>query len=93
MPWHYFWRHDSKLNDIHHNDIHHNYTQHNAEYCYAECLVCSLSSKLSVKYKPFMLSDIMLSVIILNVVAPSFLRYVGHKYNDVGQKMAPRHSA
>jgi hypothetical protein len=43
-----------------------------AEYCHAECGFCWLSLMLNVTYKPFMLSAIMLSVVVLSVVAPKW---------------------
>jgi len=43
------------------------FTQHNAEHCYAHCWLCPEKFMLSVTYKPFMLSDIMMNVVMLNV--------------------------
>jgi hypothetical protein len=74
-------RHDTQHNDIQRKDIQHDDTQHycnlikydiqhddtqlNAEHWYAECPVM-----LSVIYKPYMLSIVMLGVVILTVGAP-----------------------
>jgi hypothetical protein len=73
-------RHDTQLNDIQHIDVQHNDpqhndtqqndTKHNAQQCCAECPVM-----LSVKYKPCMLRDVMLNVIMLSVVAPNINLY------------------
>ncbi len=47
-----------------------NDTQHNAEHCYTQCRLCWVSLMLSVTYKPFMLSVIVLNANLLSVVAP-----------------------
>ncbi len=47
-------------------------TKKYAEYQYAECYLCWVSFMLSVANKSIMLSVIILSVIMLNVVAPFF---------------------
>ncbi len=49
--------------DTQHNNAQHNDTQHNAEHCYADCQLCSVSFIVTLIYKPFMLSVIMLSVV------------------------------
>ena len=41
------------------------------KHCYAECDLCWLSLMLSVKYKPFMLSVIMLNIVTLSVALPN----------------------
>jgi hypothetical protein len=53
---------------IRRQDSQHNKTQHKAKHCYAECHLCSVSFMLSVIYKPFAMSVIMLCVVMLNVV-------------------------
>ncbi len=56
---------DIQHNDIHHNNIHHNDTQHNdTQHIGYRVLLCWLSFN-----KPFILSVIMLSVVMMHVVA------------------------
>jgi hypothetical protein len=72
------WRHDIQHNDTkhnvcQHNDIQRNYkynedTQHNGR-----AMLCWVSFMLTVAYKPFMLSVIVLNVVMLSVVVPSVL--------------------
>ncbi len=55
-------------NGTQHNDIQHNDTQHSAEHCCTECWLCRVSFMLSVTYKPFIPSVIMLNVTLLSVI-------------------------
>ncbi len=57
--------HDIRHNDTQHNETHHNDTQHNGR-----ALSCRVSRVLSITYKPFMLSVIMINIVMLNVAAP-----------------------
>jgi hypothetical protein len=52
------------VNKMQHSD---NATQHNAEHCHDECTVM-----LSVIYKPYMLSFVVLNFVVLNVKEPIY---------------------
>jgi hypothetical protein len=70
---HSFWRHDIQRNDIQYSDTQHKGTQYwYAECHHAVCHLCRVSVMLRAANKP-----ITLSVVVLNVVATSFLQLAG----------------
>ncbi len=80
------WRYDTQHNDAQHTDIQHNNKKIttlsvmtlfmmalDAECCYADRHLCCVAFMLSASSKLYMLSVGMLSVVMLNVVAPTNL--------------------